>query len=394
MTIARGTLRHAPPRALRLASRPSRVLGPEVGAFEREDAPPVRLLSRHRDRVKSWRYYWRPIQVLLELRRRATLPPALEELYSAIAAARTLPVDPHEVTLALVDEMERFPEELRLHGGHADAGAVQIELVPAIDELRARAASYRSIADGMANALHLGGVELAGSRLLDVGTGSGYLAHALAGLGADAVVGIDLDPQGGTPVLERSSMVDLLAGDRAECVRLERADVTALDEADGSFDAICSNSAIEHFVDLPAALAELHRVLRPGGLMRHGVDPWFGVGGGHSLCTLDFPWGHARVYPHELDRYLDELRPYEAAEAKVFNHAGFQTPRRTLDESRRLYEEAGFEIVDWREVQLPLRSPHRALADRALLADCRRYHPGVTLRDLVTITYLVMARRR
>jgi SAM-dependent methyltransferase len=51
--------------------------------------------------------------------------------------------------------------------------------------------------------------------------------------------------------------------------RLERADLRALPFADASFDAVWCMAVLLHLpkADAPAALAELHRVLRPGGLL-------------------------------------------------------------------------------------------------------------------------------
>jgi SAM-dependent methyltransferase len=51
--------------------------------------------------------------------------------------------------------------------------------------------------------------------------------------------------------------------------RLERADLRALPFADGSFDAVWCMAALLHLpkAEAPVALAELHRVLRPGGLL-------------------------------------------------------------------------------------------------------------------------------
>jgi ubiquinone/menaquinone biosynthesis C-methylase UbiE len=251
---------------------------------------------------------------------------------------------------------------------------------------------YRAAAAAFRDAVEAHGVSVAGARVLDAGTGSGRLAFALAGLGGAEVVGVDLDPEAGVPSLEREPVRERLTGGRD--VLLVTADVSRLDTfEDGSFDLVCSMSAVEHFEDLPAVLSELARVLRPGGLMHHGVDPWFGKAGGHSLCTLDFPWGHLRLTDDELARYLAEQRPYERDDALEFHRHGFQVPRRTLTESRAAFEAAGLEILDWRELPVRLRDPHRRLAGEAVLRECRHQYPAVTLRDLLTISYGVVARR-
>jgi len=46
-------------------------------------------------------------------------------------------------------------------------------------------------------------------------------------------------------------------------------DATRLPFVDGSFDFIFSSSLLEHVRDRPAAYREMHRCLRPGGLMLH-----------------------------------------------------------------------------------------------------------------------------
>lgn len=45
----------------------------------------------------------------------------------------------------------------------------------------------------------------------------------------------------------------------------------AIDFPDNSFDVIFSSNVLEHIVDVDAALQEMRRVLRPGGVMFHSV---------------------------------------------------------------------------------------------------------------------------
>lgn len=91
------------------------------------------------------------------------------------------------------------------------------------------------------------GRPLQGLRVLDIGTGSGEIA-ALLGEHADVV---SVDPHDAR--LVRAGYRYLRAG-------------TALPFADGSFDVVVSNHVIEHLPDTALHLAEIARVLAPGGV--------------------------------------------------------------------------------------------------------------------------------
>jgi arsenite methyltransferase len=106
-----------------------------------------------------------------------------------------------------------------------------------------------------------------GDRVLDAGCGPGfYAAEILEQVGPEgSVVGVD-----------RSEPMLALAAKRCEGhanVAFERGDVTALPVADADFDRALSVQVLEYVADIPAALAELRRVLRPGGrLLLWDVD--------------------------------------------------------------------------------------------------------------------------
>jgi SAM-dependent methyltransferase len=98
-----------------------------------------------------------------------------------------------------------------------------------------------------------------GDRVLDAGCGPGfYVAETLERVGpGGSVVGVDASP----PMLA-------LAAKRSEGhdnVSFHEGDVTALPVADADFDRALSVQVLEYVTDIPAALAELHRVLKPGG---------------------------------------------------------------------------------------------------------------------------------
>jgi demethylmenaquinone methyltransferase / 2-methoxy-6-polyprenyl-1,4-benzoquinol methylase len=92
-----------------------------------------------------------------------------------------------------------------------------------------------------------------GSRALDVATGTGDLAIALVGRGAE-VVGSDFSEG----MLERARA-------KSTAVRWEQGNALALPYPADSFDAATVGFGARNFSDLPRGLAEMVRVVRPGG---------------------------------------------------------------------------------------------------------------------------------
>jgi demethylmenaquinone methyltransferase / 2-methoxy-6-polyprenyl-1,4-benzoquinol methylase len=92
-----------------------------------------------------------------------------------------------------------------------------------------------------------------GSRALDVATGTGDLAIALAARGAE-VIGSDFS----------EGMLDRARG-KSQAVRWEQANALALPYGDAEFDAATVGFGARNFSDLERGLAEMVRVVRPGG---------------------------------------------------------------------------------------------------------------------------------
>ena len=90
-------------------------------------------------------------------------------------------------------------------------------------------------------------------RILDVGCGDGQIARALAAAGC-SVTGVDPTGRNLEVARERGGGPEYLAG---------TADDLPFD--DGSFDAVLACLVFEHIDELDAAIAEVARVLRPGG---------------------------------------------------------------------------------------------------------------------------------
>lgn len=102
-----------------------------------------------------------------------------------------------------------------------------------------------------------------GHQVLDVATGTGDLAIALIAAGAESVDAIDLSDA----MLEigRAKTVPAAGGDRTLPIRFQQADAMRLPFADGTFDAVTVSFGLRNMPDYAAAVAEMVRVLRPGG---------------------------------------------------------------------------------------------------------------------------------
>lgn len=100
--------------------------------------------------------------------------------------------------------------------------------------------------------------EQSGTRLLEIGYGSGILLPELSRRFAE-VVGIDIHPCGSEVARELR--------DFGVAARLVRATATAMPFRSESFDAVVCVSAIEFVEDVNAACREIHRILAPGGVL-------------------------------------------------------------------------------------------------------------------------------
>ena len=102
--------------------------------------------------------------------------------------------------------------------------------------------------------------ELAGfERVLDVGCGDGQIQRALVRAHGTRVVGVDPTWNQVVVAKERSDRDPTLA------MHVARAEAARLPFVAESFDAVVACLVFEHIADVDSAIAEVSRVLRPGG---------------------------------------------------------------------------------------------------------------------------------
>ena len=120
----------------------------------------------------------------------------------------------------------------------------------------------------------------AGQRILDAGCGPGfYVAELAEKVGTGGLV-VDVD--------RSTDMLDLAAARSAGLSNVEfrKGEATALPVRDEEFDATVSVQMLEYLTDVDAALAELHRALRPGG----------------RVALWDIDWSTVSWHSHDPER--------------------------------------------------------------------------------------------
>jgi SAM-dependent methyltransferase len=166
-----------------------------------------------------------------------------------------------------------YADESRLRrraAGYAGAGTREDARVPLVDAV----------------------VTAAPQRVLEVGCGWGELARWIARESGAQVVAIDLSPR----------MVELAL---EQGVDARIADVQDLPFANGDFDLVVAAWMLYHMPDLDRGLAEIARVLRPGGTLVAATNSRFHlhelrelVGSGPSTLKFAREDGEEHLRPH------------------------------------------------------------------------------------------------
>lgn len=210
-----------------------------------------------------------------------------------------------------------------------------------------------------------------GERVLDAGCGPGETAIHLATRFRARVTGITVSHF----EIDRARQRALAAG-VGDTVSFEYGDFTDLSYPDGSFDAVLALESLQNAADLDAVLAELYRVLRPGGRITFS-DFSLGAQGDPAriatfMDTLKLPrlptlprWlEHTRAAGFEVEEYTEcgprvfgRKAKYLAAALRVRDEVTAKFGAAAVDEFSRLHhgffvprkDQVGYVIVSARK---------------------------------------------
>lgn len=180
-------------------------------------------------------------------------------------------------------------------------------------------------------------------KVLDVANGRLRPQYMLLKAKGHKVFGVDLINRPERSVFEFAycgarrvfQMQARIPAEVAHADTLACASVDAIPFPSNSFDLVTSVAAFEHFLDVPAVISELHRVLKPHGLVWVCIHLFTSPSGGHNVTFTQIPlrrlptgvepWDHLRrrrlpsVVPlnrWRKNQYLDTF----AAHFEILNH--------------------------------------------------------------------------
>jgi SAM-dependent methyltransferase len=245
-------------------------------------------------------------------------PPTVEEAGQTVNTVYRTGVRPRRMDLALLEELN---EEYRSKPLVPDP--------PKYDQATREERARRRLLD-----VHHS-VDVSGKRVLELGCGAGfevwYLSHQF---GADAW---------GVDVAERAAWAPL-SDERTHFVCADIA-INSPFEAD-FFDRVMSFSVFEHVVHPYSVIAELYRIMKPGGLAWISANLHRGPRASHLYRELYFPYPHL-LFSDDVIREYREKHHDRSGGASWVN-------RLSWAQYEDYFREAGFVIHSLRFAETPL----------------------------------------
>ena len=248
--------------------------------------------------------------------------------------------------------------------------------------------------------LSIFGLSFLNKKILEIGCNDGLITYTLANLFDAEVIGTDLaryylfqtdglkiNEKNIQKQNERLSQIrekvkvefNKKADNECEQVSFIEDDITDSKIDNNSVDCIFSWEVLEHIADPCKAFNEMFRILKPGGFAFHEYNPFFCRGGGHSLCTLDFPYGHVRLSASDFKGYIKMIRPDEETVAIQFYENNLN--RMTLRDLESYVKSADLKVLSI----IPWLSKNNLLnIDENILMQAKSNYKTVSAKDLLS----------
>ena len=240
------------------------------------------------------------------------------------------------------------------------------------------------------------GISIKDKKIMDVGCYLGIQCFGAIELGASEAVGIDIPEyyvnQSTGDVNEKDA--SLILEERRNHVRehfpnIDHSKITFEDvsvfemDYQEEFDIIFSWETFEHITNPKEALKRIHRALKPGGISFHNYNPFFCISGGHSMCTLDYPFAHTFLTNEDFKNYVNTIIPDSSPEKYADLSYEFFTKnlnRMTQNDLREYLENENFNVLDF--IAMPDFNVLQNI-DESTLTLAKQLYPNLTLNDLL-----------
>ncbi len=200
---------------------------------------------------------------------------------------------------------------------------------------------------GLAKRVKAGSKWFLGKRLLDIGCGLGKYSQTAASKGAVSVCGIDVE-KNGVEFAKRIAREHEIAN-----VSYHVMSVYDLQFPDNTFDGAFSHTVFEHLADIPRALAEIHRVLKPGGEFVFTFDAFRSRHGAHVGHFIGVPWPCfffdisvvTRHYNEVCDRFL-AASSISGSDAEMYRSSTVESLNRMkISDVEEVVRQSPFKVV-------------------------------------------------
>ena len=255
------------------------------------------------------------------------------------------------------------------------------------------------------NLLSKCGITLENKKIMDVGCLRGMQCFGAMELGASEAVGIDIpeyyinqslngEVVNASKVLEEKRNKLREFHSHLDQSKISFKDVSVFEmDYKNEFDIIFSWETFEHIMNPKEALVRIYKALKPGGIVFSQYNPFFCISGGHSMCTLDFPFAHTLLTDEDFKRYVETIIP-ENCPPKYselsYNFFTKNLNRMTQNDLTKYINDVGFELVNF--MSMPDLSLLNVIDD-STLDSAKTIHPTLTLNDLLCSSVYFIGRK-
>ena len=237
-------------------------------------------------------------------------------------------------------------------------------------------------------------IPLQGKKIMDIGCYLGIQCFGAMELGAESAVGIDIPEYYINASSDKEINASQILTQRRDDIRkfhphLDQSKISFEDTSvfemdyENEFDIIFSWETFEHITNPEEALKRIHKALKPGGISFNAYNPFFCISGGHSMCTLDFPFAHALMTNEDFKKYIDTVplddRPENYSEMSYdFFTKGLN--RMTMADLANYITDTGFETLSF----LPIPDMNiMNILDPSVLEASKKLYPNIQLNDFL-----------